>query len=74
MTTKSDQYRENAERCAELADGARNEPSRLRYKRMEAAWMALAQEQDWLDGEISPIGKTDGSAASGKIARPQSRG
>jgi hypothetical protein len=61
MTKTSDQYRENAERCAELADGATNEPSRLRYKRMEAAWTALAQEQDWLEGEISP--KLAGSAA-----------
>jgi hypothetical protein len=25
-----------------------------RYKRMEAAWLALAEEQDWLDGEVPP--------------------
>ena len=48
------QFRENAENCAELAMKAPNEPSKARYKRMEAAWLALAQEQDWLDGEIDP--------------------
>ena len=48
------QFRENAENCAELAMKAPDEPSKARYKRMEAAWLALAQEQDWLDGEIDP--------------------
>jgi hypothetical protein len=51
---QSDVYRENAENCAHLAEGAANEPSFLRYKRMEAAWLALANQQDWLDGEVSP--------------------
>ena len=54
MTTKSDEYRENARNCAELAAEAKNEPARNRYKRMEAAWFALAEEQDWLDGNVSP--------------------
>jgi hypothetical protein len=48
------QFRENAENCAELALKAPDGPSKARYKRMEAAWLALAQEQDWLDGEIDP--------------------
>jgi hypothetical protein len=51
---KSDQFRENADHCAELAETATSEPVIRRYRRMEAAWRALAQEQDWLDGEISP--------------------
>lgn len=54
MTTKSDDYRENARNCAELAVEAKNEPARNRYKRMEAAWLALAEEQDWLDGNTPP--------------------
>jgi hypothetical protein len=29
----------------------------MRYKRMEAAWRALAKEQDWLDGEVAPDAK-----------------
>ena len=51
---QSEIYRENAENCAQLAEGATSEPVFNRYKRMEAAWRALANEQDWLDGEVSP--------------------
>ncbi|MFZ0766154.1 hypothetical protein [Bradyrhizobium sp.] len=51
---QSEIFRENAENCAHLAEGAANEPAFHRYKRMEAAWRALADEQDWLDGEVSP--------------------
>jgi hypothetical protein len=51
---QSDIFRENATNCAQLAERARNDPSFKRYKRMEAAWLALAEEQDWLDGEPSP--------------------
>ena len=54
MTTKSDDFRDNARNCAELAAEAKSEPARNRYKRMEAAWLALAEEQDWLDGNIVP--------------------
>jgi len=51
---QSEIFRENAENCVHLAEGADNEPAFHRYKRMEAAWRALADEQDWLDGEVSP--------------------
>jgi hypothetical protein len=51
---QSDHFRENADNCALLAEKAPDEPTRNRYERMEAAWRALAQEQDWLDGEVSP--------------------
>jgi hypothetical protein len=54
MTT-ADQYRLNAANCAQMAEAAENEPDENRFKRMEAAWRALAEEQDWLDGERSPI-------------------
>lgn len=54
MMTKSETFRENARNCAELAAAAEDEPSRNRYKRMEAAWLALAEEQDWLDGHVPP--------------------
>jgi hypothetical protein len=47
-------FRENAENCADLAESADDEPQYLRYKRMEAAWRALALEQDWLDGKLWP--------------------
>lgn len=51
---QSQQFLENAENCAQLAERASEEPAYNRYKRMEAAWRALAREQDWLDGETSP--------------------
>jgi hypothetical protein len=47
---QSQHFKENAENCAQLAERATDEPTRNRYRRMEAAWRALAVEQDWLDG------------------------
>jgi hypothetical protein len=64
---QSEIFRENAENCAHLAESASGEPAYLRYKRMEAAWRALADEQDWLDGEVSPV--RSGSALA-KPGRP----
>jgi hypothetical protein len=57
---QSEIYRQNAENCAYLAEGSSNEPTRQRYKRMEAAWRALADEQDWLDAQPSPERKGEG--------------
>jgi hypothetical protein len=54
---KSEHFLENAENCAQLAERARDNASHNRYKRMEAAWLALAEEQDWLDGEVAPSKK-----------------
>ncbi|HKS19158.1 MAG TPA: hypothetical protein VJS63_08115 [Bradyrhizobium sp.] len=62
---QSQHYLENAENCAQLAERASDEPTHKRYKRMEAAWRALAQEQDWLDGEVSPV-------RNGEASRPAS--
>ena len=45
MTT-AEQYRLNADNCAQMAEATENEPDRNRFKRMEAAWRALAEEQD----------------------------
>ena len=58
---QSQHYLENAENCAQLAERASDEPTYRRYKRMESAWRALAQEQDWLDGEVSPVLDTEAS-------------
>jgi hypothetical protein len=52
---QSDTFRENAQNCAFLAERAKDEAVFRRFKRMEAAWLALAEEQDWLDGEKSPL-------------------
>ncbi|MBV8924157.1 MAG: hypothetical protein JOZ74_02185 [Bradyrhizobium sp.] len=52
---QSDIFRENAENCLQLAERAEGQPAFRRYSRMAQAWHALALEQDWLDGEISPL-------------------
>jgi hypothetical protein len=49
---QSDIFRENAENCLRLAESKTDEPSSKRFQRMAEAWRALADEQDWLDGEI----------------------
>jgi hypothetical protein len=54
---QSQHFLDNAENCAQLAERATDEPTQMRYKRMEAAWRALAREQDWLDGEVAPDAK-----------------
>jgi hypothetical protein len=59
---QSQDFIENADNCAQLAERATNEPTHNRYKRMEAAWRALAKEQDWLDGEIPPARIRTGDA------------
>ena len=55
--SQSQEYLERAENCARLAEAATSTPAKKRYKRMEAAWHALAKEQQWLDGEIRPQGE-----------------
>ena len=50
-----EKYLENAENCRELAESAKDEPSRARYRRMADAWRALAKEQEWLDGQVPPL-------------------
>ena len=55
---QSDLYRQNAENCMQMAEAAQGEPAYNRCKRVEAAWLALAAEQDWLDGEVPPIDTT----------------
>jgi hypothetical protein len=55
---QSDMFRENAQNCADKAESAKDKPSFNRFKRMEATWLALAEEQDWLDGEKSPVDRS----------------
>jgi hypothetical protein len=53
---QSDVFRENAENCAQVAEAepTTDTPAYKRYRRMERAWLALAEEQEWLDGEVPP--------------------
>ncbi len=56
--TKSQELRQNAENCSELALVAENDPKKKRLKRMAQGWNQLAQTQAWLDGEPDgPISK-----------------
>jgi ATP/maltotriose-dependent transcriptional regulator MalT len=55
LLKQSQHFLENAENCAQMAERAQDEPTRNRYKRMEASWRALAAEQDWLDGQVPPV-------------------
>ena len=52
---QSDLLRENAENCLQLAERAEGRPAFKRYMRMADAWTALANEQEWLDGDVSPL-------------------
>jgi hypothetical protein len=56
MMKPSEIYKENADNCAMLAEGesSKESPAYKRYRRMEEAWRALAEEQEWLDGEVPP--------------------
>jgi hypothetical protein len=42
---QSDDFRENAENCAQLAEKAEDEATHKRFKRMEEAWRALAENK-----------------------------
>jgi hypothetical protein len=66
MIKDSDIYRQNADNCLQLAEAAQDEAAYKRFKRMEAAWLALAEEQDWLDGERSPVDTNAGRKAKAK--------
>ncbi|GLR96238.1 hypothetical protein ACVIU7_005832 [Bradyrhizobium liaoningense] len=52
---QSDIFRDNADNCLQLAERAEGQPAHKRYSRMADAWTALANEQDWLDGEVPPV-------------------
>jgi hypothetical protein len=56
---QSDAFRQNADNCSELAESASG-PAVQRFRRMEAAWRALAHEQDWLDGDAVTSEVVDG--------------
>ena len=52
MAKSSDELRQYAENCSEIARAAKsNPPKQRRFRRMAQAWESLAKNQDWLDGE-----------------------
>jgi len=42
----------------ELAESATDPPARARYLRMAQGWLALLEEQEWLEGKVSPLSET----------------
>ena len=50
--SQSDGVHAVARNCNELAEAAESDPAKKRYRRMAAAWLDLAEEQDWLDGQM----------------------
>ena len=50
----SEEYLKRAENCAALAEQTNVAAVKKRYMRIEAAWRALAREQQWLNGEVAP--------------------
>jgi hypothetical protein len=52
---QSQQLLENAATCARLAERATDPATQDQFRRAERAWRALADEQDWLDGEAPPV-------------------
>jgi len=47
-----EQLCENAENCSRLAEEAKDGPSRRRYERMYASWLALIETEAWLEGKV----------------------
>ena len=54
---QSDLFRESADQCRMRAERTVDEDHRVRLLRMADAWLALAEEQDWLDG-VKPLQTT----------------
>jgi hypothetical protein len=48
---KTEELKDRAENCAELAKTAESEPKKKRFERMAEGWKAVAENQAWLDGE-----------------------
>jgi hypothetical protein len=55
LMKQSEIFRDNADNCLQLAERAEAQPAHNRFLRMANAWAALADEQDWLDGEVPPV-------------------
>ena len=74
---QSQHFLDNAENCAQLAERATDEPTHLRYKRMEAAWRALRMPAVFrcLVMDLTPIAPEvpSPSQARRKISRTVSR-
>jgi hypothetical protein len=49
---RSKEFRKNANACTEIADAQHSEFKKKRFERLAEGWSDLANQQDWLDGEL----------------------
>jgi hypothetical protein len=50
---KSDELRQNADNCVEMAQSTDSDPKKKRFERMAEGWNSVAETQAWLDGEMT---------------------
>jgi hypothetical protein len=51
--TSLQMMRQNAAKCLRLAEQAKDKRSRVQFLRMAEAWKSLAENQAWLDGQLT---------------------
>lgn len=66
----ADQFRQNAQDCALLAERAFDDADRTRILTMRKAWLALADNEDWLAGARRPQQTMPGAAHPNDARRP----
>lgn len=50
-------YRRNAARCAEAANAESSLEQRIMLLNLARSWLALADNHDWLNGELNSVGR-----------------
>jgi hypothetical protein len=58
--TKSDELKQIAQNCADLAQTTLDNPKKKRLERLADGYSSLAQNQAWLDGERKTSASKDG--------------
>ena len=54
MSSRSERYRANAEKCQQCADAANTSGTKRLYGVLASQWRQLAEEADWTDEIGSP--------------------
>ena len=52
--TRAEMFRQTAENCIDMAESAKDDAARKRFKRLAKGWEDIANQQAWLDGEKEP--------------------
>jgi len=67
IRTKAAQFRRNAYYCQMLANDAASPADRLCLLTMRKAWLALAENEDWLEGMCGSLRSMDARSTQGTI-------